>query len=230
MILRQIFERETSTYTYLLGDEQRGEALLIDPVNEFEAQYLKLIEELDLKLVASIDTHIHADHVTASGQLRELTGCHTYLGRKGDVVCSDFNLDDGQQITFGDYALSVIATPGHTDDSHCFVLKTPAQQYVFTGDTLLIRGTGRTDFQNGDSKALYRSLHEALLALDDSTIVYPGHDYRGMTMSTIGEERRYNERLQWGLEDFVENMANLNLPDPKYLSVAVPANRQCGRK
>jgi len=228
MIFRQLFERETSTYTYLLADEHSREAIIIDPVNTQLMQYKQLLDELDLTLCYALDTHVHADHVTALGDLRALTGCQTYVGHSGSVACSDFTLEDGQVIAFGAYRLQAIYTPGHTDDSYCYLLE-GIQPILFTGDTLLIRGTGRTDFQNGDARQLYHSLHDRLLIHPAQTLVYPGHDYKGMTVSTIGEERASNPRLQWSEEDFIQNMAALNLPHPKYIDVAVPANRKCGK-
>ena len=175
MIFRQLFERESYTYTYLLGDEQTREAVLIDPVDTELDLYLRLLQELDLKLVYALDTHVHADHVTALGLLREKTGCATMVGFEGEV-----------------------------------------ETYLFSGDTLFIRGTGRTDFQNGDPAMLYDSLHEKLLTLPDDTLVYPGHDYKGWTVSTIGEEKRTNPRLEPPTKEaFIELMNNLDLPDPK---------------
>lgn len=229
MIFRQMFERDTSTYTYLLADEQDRKAVLIDPVKGHCGQYLKLLDELGLKLAHAVDTHVHADHITALGDLRNETGCVTYVGHEGSVSCSDVSLCDGMCITFGRYWLKALYTPGHTDDSFCFLLKGYREGMVFTGDTLLIRGTGRTDFQNGSSEQLYQSLHHCLMTLPDETLVYPGHDYKGMTVSTIAEERMFNPRLQWPESEFAVNMANLNLAQPRYIDVAVPANKQCGQ-
>jgi sulfur dioxygenase len=228
MLFRQLFEVETSTYTYLLADSSTQEAVLIDPVKKLVPRYIKLLDELQLKLIHAIDSHVHADHVTALGELRNLTGCKTYIGRDGSVACSDSSLEEGMLITFGNYGLKARYTPGHTDDSYCFELKGAGRKAVFTGDTLLIRGSGRTDFQNGSSRQLYHSLHEVLLRLDDDTEVYPAHDYNGMTVSSIGEERQHNPRLQWDLEEFIDRMSKLDLPNPKFLDIAVPANNQCG--
>jgi sulfur dioxygenase len=229
MIFRQLFERESYTYTYLLGDEQTHEAVLIDPVNTQLDLYLRLLEELDLKLVAAIDTHVHADHVTALGLLREKTGCTTMVGFEGDVDCASEGLKDGKLIQIGNTGINVMFTPGHTNDSFSFLVENDSNTYLFSGDTLLIRGTGRTDFQNGDPGDLYDSLHEKLLMLPDNTLVYPGHDYKGWTVSTIGEEKRTNPRLEPpSKEAFIDLMNNLDLPDPKMMDVAVPANRACG--
>jgi sulfur dioxygenase len=229
MILRQLFERESSTYTYLLADEVVGQALLIDPVLGQEDQYLRLLEELGLTLVCALDTHVHADHVTALGKLRELTGCQTRLGEQSQVACVSDTFREGSVIHCGALALRALYTPGHTDDSYCFYLNDGHHHYLFTGDTLLIRGTGRTDFQNGDAALQYQSL-QRLLALPPETLVYPGHDYKGWTVSTIAEERAHNPRLQVKSEaEYVALMAGLKLAHPAQMDVAVPANRACGR-
>lgn len=224
MIFRQLFDPESSTYTYLVADH--GEALLIDPVLERVPAYVQLIRELDLKLVVALDTHVHADHVTGLGALREQTACTTAMGAETGAQCVNHHFREGESIRVGDIALTAWYTPGHTDNSYSFVLP----DRVFTGDTLLIRGTGRTDFQNGDARAQYDSL-QRLLKLPDSTLVYPGHDYKGWTVSTIGEERRFNPRLQVAsAEAYVALMRNLKLPNPKLMDIAVPANLSCGRK
>ncbi len=231
MLFRQLFDHESYTYTYLLADENTKEAVLIDPVIEHVSSYQRLLNELGLTLKFALDTHVHADHITALGKLRETLGCKTFLSNEGAVSCADEGLRDGQEITFGDITIRVIYTPGHTDDSYCFYLEQDGQSMVFTGDTLLIRGTGRTDFQNGSSEELYDSLHNKVMALPASTIVYPAHDYKGWTKSTIEEERLHNERLKIkDKEQFAEHMANLNLPDPKWMDVAVPANQSCGKE
>jgi len=231
MLIRQLFDYETYTYTYLVADSASGEAALIDPVVSQTDNYLQLLKELKLSLTLALDTHIHADHITALGALREKTGCATYVGNAGDVGCSDHALQDGLTLPVGSLNLNVIYTPGHTNDSYSFYLNENGSKMVFTGDTLFIRGTGRTDFQNGSAEKLFNSLHEKLLSLADETIVYPGHDYRGNTTSTIGEERVNNPRLLIeNKDDFIEFMNNLNLPDPKYMDVAVPANLQCGKE
>jgi glyoxylase-like metal-dependent hydrolase (beta-lactamase superfamily II) len=229
MIFRQLFERESSTYTYLLGDETTREAVLIDPVDTELELYLRLLKELDLRLVTALDTHVHADHITALGMLRERTDCITMVGFDGEVGCASEGLEDGKVIKVGNIVIDVLYTPGHTDDSFSFVVRDGATTYLFSGDTLLIRGTGRTDFQNGDPSQLYASLHQRLLLFPDDTRVYPAHDYKGWTVSTIGEEKRANPRLEPATEAaFIELMNNLNLPNPKMMDVAVPANRACG--
>ena len=225
MIFRQLFDQTSSTYSYLLASRAGGEALIIDPVLERVDRYLQLIKELNLKLVKAVDTHLHADHITGLGALRDHTHCITVMGEqtKADVV--SMRLADGDRLTIEGLSLDVIYTPGHTDDSYSFVLP----DRVFTGDTLLIRGTGRTDFQNGDSRQQYESIFNRLLKLPDATLVYPAHDYKGDTVSTIGEEKAYNPRLQVkSVDEYVELMRNLKLANPKMMDVAVPANMKVG--
>lgn len=225
MLFRQLFDSESCTYTYLLADG--AEALLIDPVLGHADAYERLCEELGLRLVVAVDTHTHADHVTATGKLADDIGCRIAMGEKSGVECAIERLREGETLRVGGLRLKAIYTPGHTDDSYSFLM----DDRVFTGDTLLIRGTGRTDFQNGDPRAAWDSLSNKLLRLDDETLVYPAHDYKGWTVSTIGEERRHNPRLQVrSAEEYAELMANLKLPHPKMMDVAVPANRLCGRE
>ncbi len=229
MILRQLFDHETWTYTYLLGDEQSREAVIIDPVVEKMPLYVQLLKELDLKLKFGIDTHVHADHVTGLGALRETFGARSIHGAGSSASGIDQFVNDGEAIEFGGHALKAIATPGHTDDSFSFFLEADGKAMVFTGDTLLIRGSGRTDFQNGDAGVQYDSIHQKLLTLPDDTVVYPGHDYRGMNESRIAEERRFNPRLQVNNRaEYIELMANLKLANPKFMDVAVPANLSAG--
>lgn len=234
MIFRQLFHADTGTYTYLLGCEQTREAILIDPVVDSVDTYLQLLRELNLTLVTALDTHVHADHVTALGALREKTGCISMMGEPARASCISQSFSDGDRIKFGNLSLQALHTPGHTDDSYSFLLsasadKTIREDYIFTGDTLLIRGTGRTDFQNGSASDQYHSLFTTLLSLPDNTRVYPAHDYKGWTSSTIGEERRFNPRLQVANEmEYVDLMSHLKLPAPKWMDVAVPANLACG--
>ncbi len=231
MIFRQLFDATSSTWTYLLADEASREAVIIDPVREHLERDLQLLIELDLKLVAVLETHVHADHVTAAGLLRERTGATTAASAIG-APCVDRRLREDDEIAFGHHRLVVIETPGHTDDSLTFYFAGSPEMAaaVFTGDTLLVRGCGRTDFQNGDAGQLYDSVTTKLFTLPDATIVYPGHDYRGFTMSTIGEERVWNKRLANRERDaFIALMAGLGLPRPKLIDEAVPANRACGR-
>jgi sulfur dioxygenase len=225
MIFRQLFDSVSGTYSYLLASRAGGEALIIDPVLEKVDRYLQLIRELDLRLVKAVDTHLHADHITGLGALRDRTHCVTVMGEntKADVV--SMRLAEGDKLTIEGLSMDVLYTPGHTDDSYSFLMG----DRVFTGDTLLIRGTGRTDFQNGDSRAQYESLFGKLLRLPDETLVFPAHDYKGDTVSTIGEEKRYNPRLQVkSIDDYVALMANLKLPNPKMMDVAVPSNMKIG--
>lgn len=225
MIFRQLFDAESFTYSYLLASRQGGEALIIDSVLGRVDRYLKLLEELDLRLVKVIDTHVHADHITGMGVLRDRTKCVTVMGEQSPADVVSMRVKHGDTIEIEGISLEAIYTPGHTSDSYCFRLA----DRVFTGDTLLIRGTGRTDFQAGDAYAAYDSLFNKLLVLPDETLVYPGHDYKGDTVSTIGEERAHNPRLQVrNADEYAEIMDNLNLPDPKQMDIAVPANIRIG--
>jgi glyoxylase-like metal-dependent hydrolase (beta-lactamase superfamily II)/rhodanese-related sulfurtransferase len=225
MIFRQLFDSVSGTYSYLLASRSGGEALIIDPVLEKVDRYLQLIAELDLRLVKAVDTHLHADHITGLGALRDRTHCITVMGEntKADVV--SMRLSEGDKLSIEGVSMDVLYTPGHTDDSYSFMMR----DRVFTGDTLLIRGTGRTDFQNGDARAQYESLFGKLLRLPDETLVFPAHDYKGDTVSTIGEEKRYNPRLQIkSIDEYVALMASLKLPNPKMMDVAVPSNMKVG--
>ncbi len=225
MLFRQLFDSVSCTYTYLLARAPGCEALLIDPVIDKVDTYLQLLAELDLRLVKAIDTHVHADHVTALGKLRDRTGCITVMGQASQVNLVSMRVDEGDAIEIDGVRLDVLYTPGHTDDSYSFVMP----DRVFTGDTLLIRGSGRTDFQNGDPLAAYDSLFNKLLRLPDATLVYPAHDYNGFTVSTIAEERAHNPRLQVdSAEAYAAIMNGLELSDPKLMDVAVPANLSIG--
>ncbi len=225
MIFRQLFDAVSGTYTYLLASRRGGEALIIDPVLEKVDRYLKLMEELDLRLVKAVDTHLHADHITGLGALRDRTRCITVMGEQSGVDVVSMRVAEGDRLSIEGLCLDVIYTPGHTDDSYSFVLP----DRVFTGDTLLIRGTGRTDFQNGDPRAQYESIFGKLLRLPEETMLFPAHDYKGDTVSTIGEEKRYNPRLQVkSVEEYAALMRGLNLPNPKMMDVAVPANMRQG--
>ena len=225
MIFRQLFDSVSGTYSYLLASRRGGEAMIIDPVLEKVDRYLGLIKELDLKLVKAVDTHMHADHITGLGALRDKTHCITVMGEqtKADVV--SMRLADGDKLTIEGLILDVIYTPGHTDDSYSFIMP----DRVFTGDTLLIRGTGRTDFQNGDPRQQYESIFGRLLKLPEATFVFPAHDYKGDTCSTIGEEKAFNPRLQVkSVDEYIALMNGLNLPNPKMMDVAIPANMKVG--
>ena len=225
MIFRQLFDSQSSTYTYLLASRSGGEALLIDPVLDQLDQYLQLLNELDVRLVLAADTHVHADHITALGRLRDHAKCPTLMGEFTKADCVSLRLKDGEKISVDGIELRGLFTPGHTDDSFSFVMN----DRVFSGDTLLIRGTGRTDFQNGDPLAAFDSLFNKLLKLPDDTTVYPAHDYKGWSCSTIGEERRWNPRLQVSsAAQYAQIMNNLHLPDPSMMDIAIPANLACG--
>ena len=225
MFFRQFFEPVSCTYTYLLSDENKKEAIIIDPVIEKLDLYLQLFNEYGLELAIVLDTHTHADHITASGNLQKKTNCKVAMGEKTKAECVNLRLKDGEELKLGKLKLMAIYTPGHTDDSFCFRMN----DRIFTGDTLLIRATGRTDFQNGDAIAQYDSLFNKILKLPEETLVYPAHDYKGIMVSTIGEEIRFNPRLQvQNVDQYVEIMNNLNLAMPKMINVAVPANLKCG--
>lgn len=225
MLFRQLFDQETWTYTYLIADETTREAALIDPVLEQVERDLQVLKELGLKLTLVLETHVHADHVTGAGRLRELTGARVVASPTG-APCVDVQVKDGEELALGGLRIQVLATPGHTDDSLSFRV----DNKLFTGDALLIRSCGRTDFQNGDAGQLYDSITRKLFALPDETEVYPGHDYAGLTMSTLGEEKCHNPRLAGrSRESFIEFMNNRKLAPPKKLDVAVPANRACGK-
>ena len=225
MIFRQLFDSVSSTYTYIIASRRGGEALIIDPVLEKVDRYIQLVEQLDLKLVKAVDTHLHADHLTGLGALRDRTHCVTVMGERSKVDVVSMRLSEGDKLTIEGVALDVLYTPGHTDDSYSFLM----QDRVFTGDTLLIRGTGRTDFQNGDARAQYDSIFNKLLRLPNDTMIFPAHDYKGETVSTIGEERAFNPRLQVkSVDQYVDVMNQLNLPNPKMMDVAVPANMRVG--
>jgi len=227
MIFRQLFDRTSSTYSYLVAERRGGEALLIDPVLENTDQYVQLLDELDVRLALAVDTHIHADHVTALGSLRQKTDCATAMGEHTAAECVSVKFSEGESLCVDNLKLDILYTPGHTDDSYSFLLP----DRVFTGDTLLIRGTGRTDFQNGDPGDQYDSLFGKLLGLPQDTLVYPAHDYNGMTVSTIGEELQHNPRLQVeNRQAYIDLMNALDLDNPRLMDIAVPANRSCGLK
>ena len=225
MIFRQLFDGTSGTYTYLLASRRGGEALIIDPVLERVERYLQLVRELDLRLVKAVDTHLHADHVTGLGALRDRTHCITVMGEHTQADVVSMRVAEGDYVGIEGVRLDVLYTPGHTDDSYSFLLA----DRVFTGDTLLIRGTGRTDFQNGDPRAQYNSIFNKLMKLPDETLVYPAHDYKGESVSTIGEEKNFNPRLRVkSIDEYVDLMNNLKLPNPKMMDVAVPANMHVG--
>ncbi|MFO1464476.1 MAG: MBL fold metallo-hydrolase [bacterium] len=226
LLFRQLFDYDTYTYTYLLADTESREAVLIDTVQGQVARDLQLLRELGLRLKYVLDTHVHADHVTGAGEIRRATGAQSGVGAGAGVGCADLALKEGDELTFGRFRLRVISTPGHTDGCLSYFLG----DRVFTGDALFVRGTGRTDFQQGSPEKLYDSITGKLFLLPPETLVYPGHDYRGMTVSTIGEEKAFNPRLGGGKrrEEFVAIMKGLKLGLPKQIHMAVPANLKCG--
>jgi sulfur dioxygenase len=229
LTFRQLFDPTSSTYSYLLGDAERGEAVLIDPVFEQVRRDLALLRELDLTLVATLDTHVHADHVTGAWLVKQRCGSAIALSRDSGAGGADRYLVDGDRVPFGARHLEVRATPGHTRGCVTYVLDD--ESMAFTGDCLLIRGSGRTDFQQGDAHAMYRSVKSRILTLPASCLLYPAHDYRGLTVTSVAEERRFNPRLggEAAEADFVGYMDSLGLPHPKLIDVAVPANLRCGR-
>lgn len=226
LVFHQLFEPQSSTYTYLIADPQSRQAALIDPVIETIERDLKLITELGLQLMYVIDTHIHADHITAAGEIRKRTGAKTAVSRQAGVDCVDIPLEDGQVLSLGEHKLTAISTPGHTDTCMSFHI----DDRIFTGDALLIRGSGRTDFQQGSAETLYKSVTNKIFKLPAETLIYPGHDYRGLTVTTVGTEKKHNPRLGGGrsLQDFVKIMSELKLAHPKKIDEAVPANLKCG--
>lgn len=229
MLFRQLYDAASSTYTYLLADETTREAVLIDPVFEQHERDAALLRELDLKLRYTLETHVHADHVTGAWLLKERTGSLIGLSRASGAEGADLLLDDGDRVSFGELSLEARATPGHT--SGCLTYVTGDRTMAFTGDTLLIRGAGRTDFQQGDARLLFRSVKEKIFSLPDDCALYPGHDYKGRTMTTVAEEKAHNPRLggEASEQDFALYMESLGLPHPKQMDVAVPANLKLGR-
>ena len=224
-MLFQFFHKDSCSYSYLLADNIAGSAIIIDPVLEDVNLYLQRLEQWGCQLIFSIETHVHADHITGAFVLRRKTGCDILVAEQANVKNSTREIQDNEVLNYGNSHIQAIYTPGHTPDSYCFY----TDGIIFTGDTLLIRATGRTDFQNGCSIQAYDSLFHKILTLADSTIIYPGHDYCGVSCSTIAEERRYNPRLQVAdCEEYAKIMNNLNLPKPKLFDIAVPANLDCG--
>ncbi|MEO1466426.1 MAG: MBL fold metallo-hydrolase [Cyanobacteria bacterium J06633_1] len=227
MLFRQLFDRQSSTYTYLIADSQTKAAILVDPVLEQVNRDRQLLQELGLTLKFCLETHIHADHITGTGQLRKLTGCQGIVPINAQASCADRQIADGEVLMLGETKIKAIETLGHTDSHMAYLVN---EQRVLTGDALFIRGCGRTDFQGGDPDALYRAVTQKLFTLADATLVYPAHDYHGQTVSTIAEEKQFNPRFVGrDRTSFVQFMNSLNLPNPKKMMEAVPANRGCGK-
>ncbi len=225
MILKQVFDQKSSTYTYLIASSQGREALIIDPVLENVESYIKLLKELDLKLVKVIDTHIHADHITAATKLKDITKCSTIMGEHTPAESVEIKVKDDEYINLDNLKIRAMYTPGHTSDSYSFLM----DNYLFSGDTLLINGTGRTDFQNGNAKDAYNSIFNKLLKLPDETLLYPAHDYKGEKVSSIGKEKRLNPRLQVSsVDEYIDMMDNLNLKKPTEIEVNVSRNVKLG--
>ncbi|MDB3983063.1 MBL fold metallo-hydrolase [Candidatus Pelagibacter sp.] len=225
MIFKQVFDTKTSTYTYLIASAKGREAVIIDPVIENVNDYIQLLKELDLKLVKVIDTHIHADHVTGASKLKQATNCTTIMGEHTPSEAVEIKVKDNELIKIDDLEIKSIYTPGHTSESYSFLL----DNYLFSGDALLINGTGRTDFQNGNSKDSYHSIFDKLLKLSEDTLLYPGHDYNGKKVSTIGNEKKFNPRLQVkNVDEYIEIMANLNISKPDMMDINVSRNIELG--
>jgi glyoxylase-like metal-dependent hydrolase (beta-lactamase superfamily II) len=225
MIFRQLFDKNSSTYTYIIASAKGREALVIDPVLENVASYIELLKEFDLKLVKVIDTHIHADHITGASKLNKQTNCTTIMGEHTPSDTVDIKVKHDEIIKIDNLEIKTIYTPGHTSDSYSFLMN----NYLFSGDTLLINGTGRTDFQNGNSRDAYESIFNKLLILPEETLLYPAHDYNGKKVSSIGNEKKFNPRLQVkNVEDYIDIMENLNLPKPKLIDINISRNIKLG--
>lgn len=227
MLFRQLFDKETSTYTYLIGDREAQAAALVDPVQEQVERDYRLLTELGLTLRFCLETHIHADHITGTAKLRQLTGCEGIVPVKAKVACASREVHHNQMLHLGSLDIQAIETNGHTDNHMAYLVNST---HLLTGDALFIRGCGRTDFQNGDPGTLYDRVTQRLFALPESTLVYPAHDYKGQTVSTIGEEKQFSPRFVGRSRDeFIALMNNLDLPDPKRMMEALPANERCGQ-
>ena len=225
MIFKQVFDTKSSTYTYLIASAKGREAIMIDPVLDNIEEYISLLNEFDLKLVKVIDTHIHADHITGASALRDQTKCVTIMGDQTPADAVEIKVKDEEIIKLDQLEIKALHTPGHTSDSFSFLMN----DHLFSGDTLLINGTGRTDFQNGSAKDAYNSIFNRLLKLPEETLLYPGHDYNGKKVSSIGNEKKFNPRLQITSEnEYIEIMNNLNLPEPKLMDINVARNIKLG--
>lgn len=227
LFFKQFFHKETSTYSYLVASKLNN-AILLDPVKSEIKNYQENFKDFNLELKYAIDTHIHADHITALGDLREIYNCETIMGEQSNVDCVSQSISDGKIFFLDELGIKAIYTPGHTDDSYCYLFNNGKKQFLFSGDTLLINGSGRTDFQNGNPSHLFESLHSKILTLDEETIVYPSHDYNGLRSTSIKKEKLNNHRLKMGKDTFINFMNNLNLETPKLIDIAIPLNKECG--
>ncbi len=230
MIFKQLFETDSSTYTYLIADPDSGDAILIDPVLETVERDLQLLKDLNLTLTATLETHVHADHLTGARVLKAATQCQTAYPAMVQSSCIDIGIREGEAFKVGNIEINPLFTPGHTDHHHAFIIDSPIQKLLFTGDALLIEACGRTDFQSGDAGALYNSIHNKFFSLPSETLVYPGHDYEGRFVTTIAQEMKRNPRLGGGKskDEFIKIMDSLDLPYPKKIDFAVPGNLICG--
>ncbi len=230
MIFRQLIDAESSTYTYLLGCADTGECLLVDPVVETIERDLEVIRQLGLRLTTTLETHIHADHISSASRLRSITGCKVAVPAMEGLDCADIAVAEDRPLAMGSITLLPLFTPGHTDSHHSYLLEAGGFHLLFSGDALLIDGCGRTDFQNGNAETLYRSVCDKIFTLPDDTLVYPAHDYQHRHVSSVAQERERNPRLGGGKEmtEFVDIMMNLELPYPDKMDIAVPANLRCG--
>lgn len=230
MIFRQLFETDSSTFTYLIADQDSGDAVLIDPVLETVERDLQILKDLNLSLSATLETHVHADHLTGARILKQKTRCKTAYPAMVQSSCIDYGIREGDVFKVGNICINPLFTPGHTDHHHAFLIDSPVQKLLFTGDALLIEACGRTDFQSGNAEALYNSIHNKFFSLPGETLVYPGHDYENRFVSTIEQEKKRNPRLGGGKskQDFIQIMDNLDLPYPRKIDFAVPGNLACG--
>lgn len=230
IVFKQLFESDSSTFTYLIGDPSSGKAILLDPVIETVERDLQLIKDLGFQLTATLETHVHADHLTGALKLKSQTNCKIAYPAQVDASCADIRIREGEVFNVGHIQLNPLFTPGHTDHHHAYLIDTPSHKMLFTGDALLIDACGRTDFQSGDAETLYNSIHNKIFSLPDETLIYPAHDYDSRFISTVAQEKARNPRLGAGKskEEFIEIMEGLDLPYPRKIDFAVPSNEQCG--
>ena len=230
MIFKQLFEADSSTFTYLIADSDSGKAILIDPVRETVERDLQVLKDMNLTLAATLETHVHADHLTGARILKAKTGCKIAYPAMVKSSCIDIGIKEGEPFKVGNIELNPLFTPGHTDHHHAYLIDTPIQKFLFTGDALLIEACGRTDFQSGSAEVLYNSIHNKIFSLPDETLIYPGHDYEGRFITSVAQEKSRNPRLGGGKskQEFIKIMDGLDLPYPRKIDFAVPGNEQCG--